>query len=165
MKTLLLCLLDAAGVALTGCSKKHDHDHDHAGHDHAHGHGHDHVAPHGGTLVVLGDEAFHLELVRDAEAGRLTVYVLDAHAENFIRVAQPEFELIAFPSSSPRVLPMRAVASVATGEKVGDTSQFEAQAEWLKTTVDFDLVLTSLTIRGTTFSAVKFNFPDGNEPK
>jgi hypothetical protein len=147
-----------AVLVATGCGRKSTHgDHDHAGH------AHEHVAPHEGTVVVLGDEAFHLEFLRDADAGTLTAYVLDAHLESFIRLPMPGFQVVALPTSNPRALEFKAVASAATGETVGDTSQFVAQADWLKTTAEFDAVLTSLTIRGTTFSAVKFNFPKGND--
>ena len=45
----------------------------------------------------------------------------------------------------------------------GDTALFEAQADWLKTTGNFDATLKSLPIRGTTFTDVKFNFPKGND--
>ncbi len=58
-----------------------DHDDsDHADHDHA---DHDHPAegPHGGSLIELGDEEYHGELLHDAEAGTVTVYLLDSTAK------------------------------------------------------------------------------------
>jgi hypothetical protein len=147
---------------LTGCGRKDAHEnHDHP--SHGSGDAHEHIAPHGGTVVVLGNEQFHLEFVRDAAAGTLTAYVLDAHLENFVRLPAPGFQVVALPTSNPRPLEFHAVASPATGETVGDTAQFEARAEWLRTTTEFDALLTSITVRGTTFSAVKFNFPQGNE--
>jgi hypothetical protein len=158
MKTRCLISLLCAVVLVAGCGRKSTHD----GHDHA-SHGHAHVAPHGGTVVVLGDEAFHLEFVLDAESGRLTAYVLDGHLEDFVRVPAPGFQVIALPTSTARPLEFRAVASPATGETIGDTAQFEAQADWLKSTPEFDALLTSITVRGMTFSAVKFSFPEGNE--
>ena len=124
---------------------------------------HEHKAPHGGTPVVLGNETYHLELVRDATAGKLTAYVLDGEMENFVRVKAVSFEVVANGSAENRVLTFRAVANAATGESAGDTSQFEAQADWLKPTATFDATLTSLEIKGTTFSAVPFNFPKGND--
>ena len=69
-------------AVLTGCGGKEEP----AGHDHGGGHKHEHRAPHGGTAIVLGKEAFHLELVRTAEAGRLTCYGLDGHMESFIGI-------------------------------------------------------------------------------
>jgi len=124
---------------------------------------HEHHPPHGGTPVVLGREAFHLELVRDAAAGRLTAYVLDGEMENFVRVKAASFEVVASGGAEKRVLTFRAVANPATGETVGDCAQFEASATWLKTEATFDATLTSLEIRGTTFAAVAFNFPKGND--
>jgi hypothetical protein len=55
------------------------------------------------------------------------------------------------------------VANAATGEKSGDTSQFEARAAWLKTTTNFTGKVFGITIKGTTFTDVNFRFPEGNE--
>jgi|CZKI01.1.fsa_nt_gi hypothetical protein len=126
-------------------------------------HKHEHHPPHGGTPVVLGDEAYHIELVLDASAGTLQAFVLDGELENFIRSAAPSFEIVADVAGAPRALVMAAVANPATGETVGDTSLFQTQADWLRTTGEFDAVLRSFTIRGTTFTDVKFNFPKGND--
>ena len=124
---------------------------------------HEHKAPHNGTPVVLGHEAYHLELVRDAATGALSAYVLDGEMENFIRVKAPSFEVTATVAGEKRTLAFRAVANPVTGETVGDTSQFDAQADWLKTTGTFDAVLATLEIRGTPFANVAFNFPKGND--
>ena len=126
-------------------------------------HKHEHQAPHGGTPVVLGNEAYHLELVRDPAAGTLSAYVLDGEMEMFIRLKAPSFEAVATVGAEKRPLTFKAVANAATGETVGDTAQFDAQADWLKTTATFDAVLTSLEIRGTKFDQVAFNFPKGND--
>jgi hypothetical protein len=130
----------------------------------AHHHHHEHTAPHGGTAVALGDEAYHLEFVRDPAAGTLTAYVLDGHMEEFIRIDAASFNVAASVNGASHLLTFRAVANSATGETVGNTSQFEAQADWLKSTSVFDAVLENLTIRGTTFTGVSFNFPAGNDP-
>ena len=112
---------------------------------------------------MLGNEAYHLELVRDAATGKLTAYVLDGEMENFIRAKPAAFQIVATVGAEKRALAFRAVANPATGETVGDSSCFETQADWLKTTPVFDAVLTTLDIRGTTFAAVAFNFPKGND--
>lgn len=124
---------------------------------------HEHKAPHGGTPVVLGDEAYHLELVRDADAGKLTAYVLDGEMEEFIRVKAPTLEIVATVGGAKQTLTLRAITSAATGESIGNTSQFEATADWLKTTATFDGVLTAIEIKDTAFNAVAFNFPRGND--
>lgn len=155
LRALLGIILAALGLfSVAACSKKSD--------DHAHGH-HHHTAPHGGTLVELGEHQFNLEIVRDAAAGTLTVYVLDGHAENFIRTPLPGIALIATVNGLPQPLALTASASQETGEKVGDTSAFAGQAGWLKTTANFDVVIPVLEIRGAKFTDVKFNFPKGSD--
>ena len=124
---------------------------------------HEHKAPHGGTPVVLGNEAYHLELVRDAATGTLQAFVLDGEMENFIRTNAPAVEITAIINGAPQTLTLKPVANAATGETVGDTSLFETRADWLKTTSQFDATVKSITIRGTTFTDVKFNFPKGND--
>lgn len=141
---LLVILALAAGIA--GCAKRDDHAHS--------GGGHAHRAPHGGALVELGEHAYNLELVRDAASGKLTAYVLDGHAENFVRIQAPSIELVAVTGGERKPLTLRAVANPATGETVGDTSQFEAQADWLKSTSEFAGTIPSVEIRGTRFQNV-----------
>jgi hypothetical protein len=122
---------------------------------------HKDVPPHGGIPVALGDD-YNIELVRDPESGTLSGYVLDDEMEDFIRSSSPLVTMVATVNGRPQTLVLTAVANPATGEKVGDTSLFEGQADWLRTTGDFDAVLRTITIRGTTFTEVKFNYPRGN---
>jgi hypothetical protein len=118
--------------------------------------------PHGGTAIVLGDEAYHIELVLDSTTGTLQAYVLDGEMEDFVRSAMPSIEIAATVGGAPRTIILAAVANPATGETVGDTSLFEARADWLMSAREFDGVLKDITIRGTTFTGVKFNFPRGS---
>jgi hypothetical protein len=119
--------------------------------------------PHGGTVVALGDDASHIELVLDAQAGVLQAYVLDDEMEEFVRIAAPSIEIHATVDGSTRILVMAPVANTATGETVGNTSLFEGRAEWLRTANHFDGTLMSITVQGTTYTGVRFNFPKGNE--
>ncbi len=159
MKNRLLPLALTALLigGLPACSKtKHDS-------ETKEGHGHHvHVAPHGGTLVEIGEHQFNLELVRDAATGTLHAYVLDAHAENFVRLPLPVLSMTISAGERQHLLTLQPVANPATGETVGDTSQFSAQADWLKTTASFDAVVPELSIRGTRFEKITFNFPKGN---
>jgi hypothetical protein len=154
MKTPFAVSLLATLALVAGCSKKaeQDHDHEHA----AAPHEHVHVAPHGGTLVPLDGHAYNVELVRDADAGKLIAYILDAHAENFIRITTPGFEVVAISNGERRPLTLRAIANQATGETVGDTSQFEAQADWIKQAKPFAGEITALDLRGNKFERVTF---------
>ena len=123
---------------------------------------HKDVPPHGGTPVALGDD-YNLELVRDPESGTLTGYVLDDEMEEFMHSSNPSVTITATVDGQSRTLVLAAVANPATGETVGDTSMFQGQANWLKTTGNFDGVVQTITIRGSSFAGVKFNFPKGNE--
>jgi hypothetical protein len=146
MKTLLVVLGALFLATVSACGKKPDPS----------GAGHAHTAPHGGTLVELGDHAYSIELVRDLAAGKLTAYVLDGHAEKFVRIKSPTIDLIAMPGGKYTPLGLQAVANPTTGETVGDTSQFEAHADWLKTTGGFAGIFT-VEIRGTKFEQVSYH--------
>lgn len=153
-----ICFLLVAGY-LFGCSKPDET----AAPKSEAVHKHEHHPPHGGTPVVLGDEEYHVELVLDATTGNLQAFVFDGELENFVRVPAKSIEIDAQVSGREEKLDLRAVPNTATGEKVGDTSLFETQADWLKTTPTFDAALKEIAVRGKTYSNVKFNFPKGND--
>jgi hypothetical protein len=147
--------LAALSVLAAGCSRPPAPE--------ARPHRHEHHPPHGGTPVVLGAEAYHLELVLDAPSGTLQAYLLDGEMEAFVRSADRSLVVDAAAGGQTRTLVLAAAANAATGETVGDTSLFEAQADWLRSAPTFDGELRSITVRGTVFTAVKFNFPKGND--
>ena len=106
--------------------------------------GHSHHAPHGGTLVELGDHFANLEFVLDASTGTVTAYVLDGHADQAIRIEQREIVL----KGKTGEVALQAVGSPLTGEKPGDTSQFEARSEVLKGAKEFDGTIVRVVIKG-----------------
>ena len=55
---------------------------------------HEHHAPHGGTLIELGDHEYNAELVIDDAQKSLALYVLDAHAEIPVPIEAKSLELI-----------------------------------------------------------------------
>lgn len=118
--------------------------------------------PHGGTPVVLGDEAFHLELVRDSATGTLQAYVLDGEMEDFIRIGAARLDLEVERAGGSTSLPLLPVADPATGETIGNTCLFQAKADWLKTTDHFRGTFRNLKIQDQTFPKVDFRFPEGN---
>ena len=128
-----------------------------------HDHGHEHKAPHGGTLVALGGHLAHLEVVLDA-AGKMTVYVLDGEAEKPVRLKHEQLEIKVTPGKGePFNVMLKAVANTLTGEKAGDTSQFEAQDDRLKDLKEFDGIAQKLDVKGVEVKPTRFNFPKGNE--
>src|SRR5690348_10442969 len=58
-------------------------------------HEHHHAAPHGGTLIMIGDHIGHLEVVLDAATGTMTVYALDGEAEQPVRLSTSEITISA----------------------------------------------------------------------
>ena len=136
---------------LCGCERRSDHA-EGAGHHHTH----QHTAPHGGILREVGDHQFNVELVHDATTGTLTLYALDAHAENFVRIAMPAIELSVVVGGQARVLTLLPVANAATGETVGATSQYQGQAEWLKDVSRLAGTMVLLDFNGAKFTQVPF---------
>jgi hypothetical protein len=123
--------------------------------------GHAHEAPHGGSLIELGDEFAHLELLLDTATGRLTAYALDGEAERPVRLAQSSIVMtLTLPDApSPIGVTLAPVESALTGEKAGDTSQFAAVVAELKDRKAFRGTVAALAIRGQSFSRVEFSFP------
>ncbi len=154
--SMLLCLLvGSLSLGLGGCDRPQRP-------SEAAAHQHKDLPPHGGTPVTLGDDAFHVEFVRDAEAGKLSAYVLDDEMEEFVRGGSPGFTVVAKVGGEERALEFKPVADAATGETLASTSLYEAQAPWLKTTAAFDAVIKTLSIHDQVFTDVAFNFPKGN---
>jgi hypothetical protein len=156
MKRFLATSLVLAAALAAGCSKAPPA----AG---APARGHEHHPPHGGTPVVLGDESFHLELVLDPREGALQAYVLDGEMENFVRCAAPSIIVDAVIAGRRESVELEPVANPATGETAGDTSLFQGSAGWLRGAGEFDGTVRAVTVRGTAYSGVKFNFPRGND--
>jgi len=143
-------LVAAAGLRAAPDDKHKDHDH-HSGSDHAH------KPLMGGQLVEIGEHRFNLELKYDAERGVLQAWILDAHAENFVRVPLLSFA-VREEDDPKRVITLHAVGSEISGETPGDSSSFEGEARWLGEIDHFDGVVPVLTIRGTEFRDIDFHF-------
>lgn len=127
-------------------------------------HHHHHEAPHGGTLVMLGDHVGHVELVLDSESGVLTAYVLDGEAERPVRIGMPALRLLISPDSRESFpLELSPVADPLSGETAGDTSVFRIEDERLQGLARFKGSLQAIAIRGITLADVAFSFPEGNE--
>jgi hypothetical protein len=183
LKVAGLCVAYAAAMSiLPGCNSSppapapntassagHDPDAG-AGHDHEHGHKHDHHhaehGPHKGTLVVLNSHKNHLELVLDAETGKLTGYVLCDEAKDAVSIKQEEIVLgVALPGKDKDDLPEPFEVKLAAVKpsETGEASEFAVESEKLKGVKEFDAVLSSIKIGDKEEKEVKFNFPKGNE--
>jgi hypothetical protein len=117
--------------------------------------------PHGGTPVIVGSHGYHLELVRDAEKGRFQAYVLDGHAQNYVSVPEPSFELVA--SVAGKVERLTFLRTPVAGKPLAAESYlFEGTADWVKTATNFTGVIPTITLKGRTFREVKVSFPKGS---
>lgn len=155
---------NAGSGSATGHHDEQDHGHD-AKHDHK-GHHHAEHGPHKGTLVVLHNHEYHLELVLDAETGKLTGYVLDSDADEAVAIKQQEIALSIAPAGEKKddladLFEMKLAAVNPTD--AGEASEFAGESEKLKGVKEFEAVLTSITLKGEEVKDVKFNFPKGNE--
>jgi len=131
----------------------HDHDHDH-----------DHDAPHGGALVVVGDEEAHVEFVLDPETGKLTAYVLDAHAEDPVPVAHPELKLAVTLEKEGVDLPeAKEVVLLAVNPADGKAAEFAAVIEELKNAKEFDVALEVIQVGDKSHKGITFRFPEGKD--
>lgn len=148
MKLLAPLVLLFSAFFVSACSKSHDHA--------SHG-GHVHKAPHGGVLVEAGEHMYNIELLRDTATGTLTAWILDGHAEDFVRIAAPSIEVVTISGGQRRPLSLKAVANAATGETVGNTSQFQAQADWLKSGGEMAGTIETVEIKGTQFKTLGFH--------
>ena len=160
-RTLLIwTTLLLAVIAQFSCEKKGEHHHEQDETQKTDTH-HEHTAPHGGTLVVFGDEFAHIELVLDQTTGKLTGYVLDGEAEKSVRISQKTIELKIHREDieSDFSLQLSGVTNVLTGETEDDTSQFAVQSDALKGASEFHAEIASIAIKGQMFTDIDFEFP------
>ncbi len=120
------------------------------------GHGHFHEAPHGGSLVMLGNHAAQLELVPGGDDDWI-LYVLDGGAERFMRIEQESIRL----TLDGKEASFQAVANEATGESVGDTAQFAVKIAGLDPEGTFSVQIDEIEVHGQTFSGIVFEYPEG----
>ena len=142
-----LLLFGCGGGDPNGSSESGSHDH------------HVHVAPHGGQLVEVGEHGsgFNLELVQHFD-GFLQIYILDAHAENFVRIQSESIELtMPAENNTVRRIILEAIPDPVTGETVGNTSLFTS-TERVTDLLPLKAVIPRLDILESTFENVEIYF-------
>lgn len=125
------CLATVGIIAITGCdSSKNEYKstqqikatapsaHDHESHEG--GHTHYGAGPHGGSLIELGGDDYHAELVLDHDAHALRVFLLKSDAKSPLptKTSQVTFDL-----GKDRTLLLKA--NPLDGEIDGESSRFE----------------------------------------
>lgn len=71
---------------------------------------HDHPSegPHHGSLIELGNEEYHAELVHDEKAGTVTIYILDSKAEKAVPIEAAELMINLKHDGQPEQFPLKA---------------------------------------------------------
>ena len=117
---------------------------------------HEHHAPHGGSLVEVGEEFAHVELVVDASTQTLKAYVLDGEAEGSVRVTQKTLRLRLKGAGQ---LELKSHQNPLTGESPGDSSEFSAHwiaPKRLTRLTRLTGVVESLSVQGARFKNLPF---------
>lgn len=155
-------LLLTTVLVLGGCGRPtggHAHGPEGAESEHSGGGHHVHTAPHGGVLAELGDHEGNLEFLRDPQSGKLTLWVLDAHAEGFVRVPLPSLRIEARSGNLLFAAEAAAVANPATGETVGDTSQFEVTLPEFRGAGPFTIRVPDLNLPAQRYRDIQVELP------
>jgi hypothetical protein len=144
-RTILAALFTCLALA---CDRHHDHDHD--GHHHHGEGGHAHKAPNGGVLVEFGDEACHLEFLRDdVNASRMILFAHKFHPQEiYLQLSMAQIEVVAKVGGGERVLVFTPVANATLGNNATHSSEYEAAADWLQDTPAFEARVARLTYPG-----------------
>lgn len=157
MKILVILSL-ALTLGGMGCSE-HVHDEN----CQSHGGYHVHTALMGGELIPVDEHGsgYNLEVLID-ESDHLSIYILDAHAEGFVRISQPTLEVLITQDNESKVLKLNAVADSATGETVGNTSHFRSSSS-VQANTPFDGKIKSLIIGSREYNHTKISYSGTNK--
>ena len=122
--------------------------------------------PHGGALVKLGDNEAHLEFLLDSDDGWLSMYMWDGEARDPVRSNAEQIGMIVtvhndeLPAEQRTfTLSLSPVESLVTGDVVGDSAHFEAQNDRFVDLEALDGVIPHLTVLGSDFQDVAFQYP------
>jgi hypothetical protein len=112
----------------------------------------------GGQLMALGEHGsgYNLELLID-ENNRFSVYILDAHAENFVRIEQESLQ-VDLSDGNTTSITLDAVADSATGETIGNTSHFQSKGT-VEKFLPINGIIEMIEIGSQQYSEIDFVFP------
>lgn len=115
-------------------------------------HQHPIEGPHHGTLIELGKEEFHAELVHDDKS--VTIYVLDSAAKNSVPVDASEVVINVLHDGKPKQFKLAAVPEES--DLSGKSSRFLANDPELASQIDDDSAAPklSITINGKAYRGI-----------
>jgi hypothetical protein len=88
----------------------------------AHDHAHPTEGPHGGSLIELGSEEYHAELVHDDAAETVTIYLLDSAAKELVPIEATELKVNL--SHEGQAEQFALIASPQKSDTAGKSSRF-----------------------------------------
>ena len=112
---------------------------------------------------MVAEHKYHLELVRDATNGVMQAYILDGDLHDFIRVPETNFTLTANVAGKTEHLEFQRATNSTSPNPSDPSFLFEGRADWLKSVANFDGLISSITLKGQTFTNVTFPFPKGTQ--
>lgn len=99
-------------------------------------HAHPSKGPHGGPLIELGKEEYHVEMVHDDAAGVVTFYVLDGKAEKAVPI--PAIEVIVNLKHDGKPEQFKIPAQADTKDPAGNSSRFVSNDKELAEDLDHE---------------------------
>lgn len=124
-------------------------------------HAHPTEGPHHGTLVELGNEEFHAEVVHDDKS--VTIYVLDSGATKAVPIDSKEVTINLMHDGTPEQF--KLAASPVTGDASGKSSRFVLADAELVGHIDDDAAAPKLmmVINGTSYRGEIKHDHDGHD--
>lgn len=112
----------------------HDGEHEEDGHDGEHAHPTE--GPHHGSLIELGNEEYHAELLHDEQSGAVTIYILDGSAKNSVPIVATEITINL--KHDGRGEQFKLAASPDEGDPQGKSSRFVSNDPELGSDLDHE---------------------------
>lgn len=115
-------------------------------------HAHAEKGPHKGSLIELGEEEYHAEIVHDEKEKSVTIYLLGADAKTVVTSDAKEVAVNA--KVKGKAVQMKLKAAPQKSDKVGTTSRFSSKEEALMELLDDHNAkpVLRVTIAGKTFN-------------
>jgi hypothetical protein len=102
----------------------------------AHGHSHPSAGPHGGSLIELGNQAYHAEILHDESDDRITIYLLDSTAKTPVAISAPDLTInVKREAGGVQFL---VTAAPDTDDAEGTSSRFEITDAALMADIESD---------------------------
>jgi hypothetical protein len=108
------------------------------------GHAHPSEGPHGGSLIELGNEEYHAELVHDDAAGTVTIYLLDSAAKTSVPIEAIEIIINLTHDGQGEQFKIAAVGD--QGDPTGKSSRFVSNDAELAKELDHEHAEAQLVV-------------------